>query len=243
MSAAPDFTLSITPRTPSAPRIVNARLCFLASARVSSAAGPVTSPVLGSVVAWTGLLAMNVARSVPVGARSSACAAPAPSATATAISVRRIERIRAAAALRCVGRRFLGLALDLLTLLGGGAGARGVDPLGQVHVGAEADIDRIARADVLRVPMRAVAHRGDRALGGAEQLADLRVGELGVVLQQPRDAVGLVLALADRRVAGSLGARLRHRRLGLDHAQPRFGIGLAALDVLGGELSAQDRIE
>ena len=53
---------------------------------------------------------------------------------------------------------------------------------------------------------RAVADRGDRRARGADQLADLPVGDLGMVLDDPGDSVRLVLALGDRRVARSLGA-------------------------------------
>src|SRR3546814_5670361 len=47
----------------------------------------------------------------------------------------------------------------------------------------------------------------------ADQLADRAVRHFGVVLQDPRDAVGLVLALADRRVARAAGAANRVLRL------------------------------
>src|SRR5262245_24624398 len=77
MSASPFLTLSMTPGTPWAPLIRNGTPRWRASSRVSSAAGPRTSPVAGSVTACTGLVAMKVARSVPVGARSLAAATPA----------------------------------------------------------------------------------------------------------------------------------------------------------------------
>src|SRR6266571_7482993 len=73
MSAAPSLTLSITGCTPGTPLIANGTPSRRASSRPRSAAGPLTSPVLPSVTAWTGLLAMKVARNVPVGTRSSAC--------------------------------------------------------------------------------------------------------------------------------------------------------------------------
>src|SRR5690242_14130927 len=78
-----------------------------------------------------------------------------------------------------------------------GAGDGGLEFL----QGAEAERDRMARLDVGRVPMRALAHRLDGRLGRADELRDLPVAELGMALQEPGDGVGLVLALGDRRVA------------------------------------------
>src|SRR3546814_9790721 len=59
---------------------------------------------------------------------------------------------------------------------------------------------RILGDNIGAVPVAAVADRADRVAGGADQLADRAVRHFGVVLQYPRDAVGLVLALADRGV-------------------------------------------
>src|SRR3546814_3805420 len=68
---------------------------------------------------------------------------------------------------------------------------------------------RILGDDVGAVPVAAIADRADRVARRADQLADRAVRHFGVVLQDPRDAVGLVLALADRRVARAAGAANR----------------------------------
>ena len=82
--------------------------------------------------------------------------------------------------------------------------------------------------------------RLDGRAGGADQLADLAVRKLRMVADQPGDAVGLVLALGDRRVARPLGA---HRLVGLAvHPELVIGIGLAALDLVLGELARAQRI-
>src|SRR3546814_4723135 len=57
--------------------------------------------------------------------------------------------------------------------------------------------------DVGAVPVAALADRVDRVARRADQLADGTVRHFGMVLQNPGDAVGLVLALADRGVARS----------------------------------------
>src|SRR3546814_5487331 len=58
----------------------------------------------------------------------------------------------------------------------------------------------------------------------------------------PGDAVGLVLALGHRRVAWALGALGRLRQVALGHGQARRGVGLAALDLVAGQLAAQHRV-
>src|SRR4051794_20224463 len=63
----------------------------------------------------------------------------------------------------------------------------------------------ILRRDVGHVPVRPVADRGDGRAGSADQLADLPVADLGVVLDDPRYTVGLVLAFGYRRVARAFG--------------------------------------
>src|SRR3546814_4038051 len=65
--------------------------------------------------------------------------------------------------------------------------------------------------DVGAVPVAALADRVDRVAGGANQLADGAVRHFGMVLQNPGDAVGLVLALADRGVARAAGDRKNTR--------------------------------
>jgi hypothetical protein len=102
-----------------------------------------------------------------------------------------------------------GLRLDRLALGGFGfhrrrpalgaqcPGDRGIELFHR----AQAEADRVTRLDVRAVPVGAVAHRRDRRLGGADQLGDLSVGQLGMILGQPGDRVRLVLALGDRRVA------------------------------------------
>src|SRR5580704_13028527 len=46
---------------------------------------------------------------------------------------------------------------------------------------AKLEPDRMPRLEVRAVPMAAVAHRVDRRFGRADQLADLRVRELGMI--------------------------------------------------------------
>src|SRR3546814_18258761 len=60
--------------------------------------------------------------------------------------------------------------------------------------------------DVGDVPVAALADRLDRRARGADQHPDLPVGDLGVVADDPRNAVGLVLALGHGGVARPLGA-------------------------------------
>jgi hypothetical protein len=55
--------------------------------------------------------------------------------------------------------------------------------------------------------MLAVAHLGDRVLGGAEQLDDLWL-ELREIAQDERDRIGTVVALGDGGVARALGAAM-----------------------------------
>src|SRR3546814_11284607 len=85
-------------------------------------------------------------------------------------------------------------------------------------IGAEAEIDRMPRPDVLAVPVGTVAHSRDRGLGRAEQARHLCVRQLGMVAYQPGDAVGLVLTLGDRGVARTLGAGggARHGQAGAE---------------------------
>ena len=116
------------------------------------------------------------------------------------------------------------------------------DHLVEVDLGAKPQHDGIARPDVLGVPVGPVAHRADSVLGGAQQLADLRVGHVGDVAQQPGDGVGLVLALRQRGVAGAPGLGDRHLAL-FAHDQTRAGVGDAALELLAAELAVGDRVE
>src|SRR5580658_1514373 len=91
--------------------------------------------------------------------------------------------------------------------------------------------------------MGAVAHRGDGRLGRADQPRDLGVAQLGMILQNPGDRVGLVLPLGDRRVFRSLALGWSCRvRLGQD-PQARFRILFAAFDFGLGDLPVRDRIE
>src|SRR5579859_2364127 len=119
-----------------------------------------------------------------------------------------------------------------------GAGARLGDDhrLLKVRLGAQAQGHRIARLDVGRVPVAAVAHLGNGVLGGADQLAELGVGQFRVVLQEPGDGVRLVLALGYRGVAGALGLGMSD---GLSHEQAQMGriIGFAALNLFASHLA------
>ena len=88
--------------------------------------------------------------------------------------------------------------------------------------------------------MAAVADRGDGRARRADQLADLAVADLGVILDDPVDPVGLVLALADRRVARSLCAANGFGRL--VHLQPVVGVLLPLLDLVVGQFAGADRV-
>src|SRR5579859_4133991 len=81
----------------------------------------------------------------------------------------------------------------------------------QIGFRTEAEGHRVARLDVGRVPVAAVAHFGDGVLGGADQLAELGIGQFGMMLQQPGDGVGLVLTLGNRSVARALGLGMSNR--------------------------------
>ncbi len=80
---------------------------------------------------------------------------------------------------------------------------------------AEAQEHRVTGANVGGVPVGAVAHGGDRGLGGADQLGDLRILQLRVMAQQPGDGVRLVLTLGHGGIARSLRAPLGLRQIGL----------------------------
>ena len=107
---------------------------------------------------------------------------------------------------RRAGRRRNRLTLALQPLVG--LRHHGV----QVGLVAQAQDHRIARLDVGAVPVRAVAHLLDGVLGGAHQLADLRLGQLRVVAQQEGDGVRAVVALGDGGVARALAALGRPAR-------------------------------
>ncbi len=109
--------------------------------------------------------------------------------------------------------------------------------------GAEAEQHRIARPQVGRVPVRAVAHRGDGLLGGADQARDLRICQFRVMPHQPSHRIRLILALRDRRVARTLAAGQRQRDRDLRHLQALGRILLAALDLFLGELAVAGRVE
>src|SRR5438270_11679591 len=64
-------------------------------------------------------------------------------------------------------------------------GDRGIE----LALGRQAEFHRILGRDIRHVPMAAVADRGDGGPGGADQLADLPVADLGMVLDDPVDAV------------------------------------------------------
>ena len=104
----------------------------------------------------------------------------------------------------CGCSRFGSLFLSRRRPLRPGAGL--AHRIEKLCLGADAQQDRVLRRDVWRVPVGPLAHGVDRRLGGAEQLANLRVAQLVIVLEQPGDGVGAVLPLADRRVAGASGA-------------------------------------
>ncbi len=161
----------------------------------------------------------------------SASVSAAVSASETGQSVSMSSRARSAAAksisscCRCAARRgdHRGVEIDLI---------------------AKPEQDRVARPDLAALPVGAIAHRVDRVLGRAEQLADLLVGELRMMAQQPGDRVRSVLALGKRRVA-RLPALLqldvgRGRARELEAA---VRVLLAALDLAALHLPARHRIE
>jgi hypothetical protein len=88
----------------------------------------------------------------------------------------------------------------------------------------------------------ALAHRDDRRFRRAQQLADLGIVQFRIILEQPGDGVGPVLALADRRVACPARAL---RQLGASRVQfqARFRIRLATGDLFTRELAVGDRVE
>src|SRR3546814_16732801 len=89
---------------------------------------------------------------------------------------------------------------------------------------------RILGGDVGDVPVAAPADRLDRRARGADQHTDLPVGDLGVVADDPRNAVGLVLALGNGGVARPLGAT--HLFGAFRTLEPVTGNGLALDDLL-----------
>src|SRR3546814_15350478 len=80
-------------------------------------------------------------------------------------------------------------------------------------------------------------------LGGAEQLLYLRIGHFRMVLQQPGDGVGAILALRQWGVLGTLGLLALHRHRRGQQLEVAGRIGLAAGDFLGADLAVGTRIE
>ena len=70
----------------------------------------------------------------------------------------------------------------------------------------QAERHRVLRLDVRDVPVAALADRGDGRARGADQLADLPVGDFGMVRMIQAIPSGLSWRLRDRRVARALGA-------------------------------------
>src|SRR3546814_5479242 len=81
----------------------------------------------------------------------------------------------------------------------------------------------------------------DLVAGGADQLADGAVRHFGMVLQNPGDAVGLVLALADRGVARAAGAADRVLPLHA-HLQLVFGVFLTLFNLVHRQFVRAHRI-
>ena len=93
-------------------------------------------------------------------------------------------------------------------------------------------------ADIGHVP---ASGRGSRRWScRADQLADLAVADLGMVADDPVDPVGLVLALADRRVTRATGAADLVRLL--VHLERIIGVSLALFDCLVGQFTGADRV-
>src|SRR5690606_6653385 len=94
-----------------------------------------------------------------------------------ALRAKFLDQLRAIVA--AFGHRLAGF------LAGAGAGALGGfgDRRVELALRAQAERDRVLRLDVLDIPVAAVADRVDRVARGADQLADLRVGNLRVVAQ------------------------------------------------------------
>ena len=67
----------------------------------------------------------------------------------------------------------------------GGLGHRRIE----LALRGEAERHRVLRLDVGDIPVAPLADRLDRGAGGADQLADLAVREIGMVADQPRDPV------------------------------------------------------
>ncbi len=74
-----------------------------------------------------------------------------------------------------------------------------------------------------------VTQRADGVAGGADQLRNLRVRHLGMVAQDPRDTIGLVLTLRHRGVTRALGAG--HFDRSLVHPQRIGCVGLTLFDL------------
>src|SRR3546814_20415019 len=102
--------------------------------------------------------------------------------------------------------QFLGLVVMILDgrgrFLPRHAGAGRLDLSVEFGIGAEAEIDRMPRPDVLAVPVGTVAHSRDRGLGRAEQARTLCVRQFGMVAYPPGDGGGFVLDLEIGRRSG-----------------------------------------
>ena len=91
--------------------------------------------------------------------------------------------------------------------------------------------------------MGALANGHNGRLGGANQLGDLAVGQLGVELDQPRNRRRAVLALGKRGVARAFAFHLAFRG-GVEHKlKLGLGITLAAGDFVSGKLLVGNRIK
>src|SRR6185369_16497561 len=102
----------------------------------------------------------------------------------------------------------------------------------------EAERHRILGSDVRHVPVRALTDRGDGGARGSDQLADLAVADLGMVLDDPGDSIGLVLPLGNRRIAWAAGPP--HLVGDAVHLQAVVGVFLPLLDLLMGQLAGTD---
>ena len=69
------------------------------------------------------------------------------------------------------------------------------DPIKPDEAMSETQRNRVDRLDVPDVPVRTLADRLDRRLGGAHQLADLTVAQFRVKLHQPQDRRRTILTL------------------------------------------------
>jgi hypothetical protein len=87
-----------------------------------------------------------------------------------------------------------------------------------------------------------VAHGIYGGFGGADEAANLRVGEIGLVPQHPGDGIGFVGALRDWRISRAFRAYNRLGYVGFGEFKTCSWVGFATVDFFAGQLPSGDGV-